>query len=111
MRRQSIRSQIRAARREIADLGHYSGFHRQFLFGAPVMLALFRSLFPLPNKSALLNDRIAIQTPAHPFTQRALCRRAAATRTPKKSGKSIRASIRFWSVSYGEIRRYLEPLH
>jgi hypothetical protein len=32
MRRQSIRSQIRAASLEIAQLGHHSGFRRHFLF-------------------------------------------------------------------------------
>jgi hypothetical protein len=94
MRRQSIRSQISEARREIAQLGHHSGFVI-FFFGVPVMLALFRSLFPFRNRSALLDDPMAIEATAHPSTQRVRCRRAAATRTPTKSGKSMCASVLF----------------
>jgi hypothetical protein len=82
-----------------------------FFFSVPVMLALFRSLFLFRNKSALLDGPMAIEAPKHPSTQRALCPRAAAARTPTKSGKSMCASIRFWTVSYGKICRHLEPLH
>jgi len=76
MRRQSIRSQRRATRREIGQLGHHSSFRRHFLFWRASDACSFQESFPFHNKSALLDDPMAIQAPAHPRKQRAIRRRA-----------------------------------